>query len=40
MFRRHLSTAAVRPGAGAEVLRDALALIVPALVADHESAAA
>jgi tRNA-dihydrouridine synthase A len=26
-FRRHLATAAVRPGAGAEVLRDALALV-------------
>jgi tRNA-dihydrouridine synthase A len=26
-FRRHLATAAVKPGAGAEVLRDALALI-------------
>ena len=27
-FRRHLATAAVRPGAGAEVLREALALVV------------
>jgi tRNA-dihydrouridine synthase A len=29
VFRRHLSTAAVKPGAGAEVLRDALALVSP-----------
>jgi tRNA-dihydrouridine synthase A len=26
-FRRHLSIASVKPGAGAEVLRDALSLI-------------
>jgi tRNA-dihydrouridine synthase A len=26
-FRRHLANAAVRPGAGTEVLRDALALV-------------
>jgi tRNA-dihydrouridine synthase A len=26
-FRRHLATAAVKPGAGAEVLREALALV-------------
>jgi tRNA-dihydrouridine synthase A len=26
-FRRHLATAAVRPGAGAEVLREALSLV-------------
>jgi tRNA-dihydrouridine synthase A len=29
-FRRHLSTEAVKPGAGAEVLREAMALIRPA----------
>jgi tRNA-dihydrouridine synthase A len=39
-FRRHLSTAAVKPGAGAEVLRDALALIAPDQVERRESAAA
>jgi tRNA-dihydrouridine synthase A len=27
LFRRHLSVAAVKPGAGVEVLRDAAALI-------------
>jgi tRNA-dihydrouridine synthase A len=32
-FRRFLSTAAVKPGAGAEVLREALALIAP----DHSA---
>ena len=39
-FRRHLSTAAVKPGAGAEVLRDALALIAPDHGERAESAAA
>jgi len=39
-FRRHLSTAAVKPGAGAEVLRDALALISPDTGERAESAAA
>jgi tRNA-dihydrouridine synthase A len=39
-FRRHLSTAAVKPGAGSEVLRDALALIAPDRGERAESAAA
>jgi tRNA-dihydrouridine synthase A len=39
-FRRHLSTAAVKPGAGAEALRDALALIAPNHGARAESVAA
>jgi tRNA-dihydrouridine synthase A len=38
-FRRHVATAAVKPGAGAEVLRDALALIAAGAV-PAESAAA
>jgi tRNA-dihydrouridine synthase A len=40
LFRRHLSTAAVKPGAGAEVLRDALALVVGEPVAARGSEAA
>jgi tRNA-dihydrouridine synthase A len=38
-FRRHLSVAAVKPGAGAEVLRDALCLLAPC-AASVEAAAA
>jgi len=38
-FRRHLSIAAVKPGAGAEVLRDALGLL-PSGAAAVETAAA
>jgi tRNA-dihydrouridine synthase A len=39
-FRRHLSVAAVQPGAGAEVLRDALGLIAARAVEPAETAAA
>jgi tRNA-dihydrouridine synthase A len=39
-FRRHLSVAAVRPGAGAEVLRDGLALMAPDTVERGASVAA
>jgi tRNA-dihydrouridine synthase A len=39
-FRRHLSVAAVKPGAGAEVLRDALALIAARETEPTETAAA
>ncbi len=38
-FRRHLSIASVKPGAGAEVLRDALSLIASAAVAAETAAA-
>ncbi len=39
-FRRHIATAAVKPGAGAAVFRDALALIGPGDAGIAESAAA
>ena len=38
-FRRHIALAAVKPGAGGEVLRDALALVGDGGAVDLESAA-
>ena len=38
-FRRHLSIASVKPGAGAEVLRDALSLIASGAAAAETAAA-